>query len=420
MSTTTSVKKLAQSRVCILLMDSLGIGESIDAVGYGDTGSNTLGHILDACRMGMADQVGLRKGPLNIPHLHRLGLIHAAVESAGITLFKEEDLSLEPAGYYGYAVENSLGKDTPSGHWELMGVPVMYDWGYFKEGSPCFPDALIKAFIDRTGVPGVLGQKHASGTTIIEELGLEHQNTGMPILYTSGDSVFQIAAHEDSFGLDRLYHICEIARELVDEYHVGRVIARPFIGTPGAYKRTGNRRDYSTKPPALTLLDHLKQSGGEVVSIGKVADIFAHQGISQTIKADGNMAIFDETLRALDSLPNGGLVFANFVDFDSLYGHRRDVPGYAHALEIFDTRIPELEAILREGDIVVIAADHGCDPTKPGSDHTREHIPVLVFGPGLKSTNIGRRETFADVGQTLADYLGLNPLDHGVSFFSEQ
>ena len=419
MSTTTSVKNIPQSRVCILLMDSLGIGESNDAAQYGDTGANTLGHIVNACRTGKADQSGLRKGPLKIPHLHRLGLIHAAVQSGGNTLYQDEDLSIDPAGYYGYAVEKSLGKDTPSGHWELMGVPVMYDWGYFKDGIPCFPDKLIKNFIARTGVPGVLGQKHASGTTIIEELGMEHQKTGMPIVYTSGDSVFQIAAHEDSFGLDRLYDVCNIARELVDEYHVGRVIARPFVGEPGAYKRTGNRRDYSTKPPEYTMLDYLKNAGRDVIAIGKVADIFAHQGITQNIKADGNMAIFDKTLQAFESLPAGGLVFANFVDFDSSYGHRRDVPGYAHALEMFDARIPELEAILHEGDIVVIAADHGCDPTRSGSDHTREHIPVLVFGPGLKSFNIGRRETFADVGQTLAEYFGLKSLAHGVSFLSE-
>ncbi|MFZ4077469.1 MAG: phosphopentomutase, partial [Legionellaceae bacterium] len=271
---------------------------------------------------------------------------------------------------------------------------------------------------ERSGVPGFLGQKHASGTTILEEYGQEHQATGMPIVYTSGDSVFQIAAHEASFGLDKLYALCEIARELVDEYQVGRVIARPFVGEPGSYKRTGNRRDYSTKPPELTLLDFLKKAGREVVAIGKVADIFAHEGITQTIKAEGNNAIFDATLQALQSLPEGGLVFANFVDFDSLFGHRRDVPGYAQALETFDARLPELEAILRPDDIVVIAADHGCDPTREGSDHTREHIPVLVFGPGVSSHAIGRRETFADVGQTLASCLGLAPLAHGTSFLN--
>jgi phosphopentomutase len=228
--------------------------------------------------------------------------------------------------------------------------------------------------------------------------------------------VFQIAAHEESFGLERLYDICEIARDLVDEYQIGRVIARPFIGTPGSFKRTGNRKDYATLPPEKTLLDYLKDAGREVISIGKIADIYAHQGITQTIKADGNMALFDATLNAMKSAPEGSLVFTNFVDFDSSYGHRRDIAGYAHALEEFDQRLPELNALLQPGDIVLLAADHGCDPTFPGSDHTREHIPVLCYGPDLKSKFIGRRDSFADVGQTLAEHLGLAPLNHGISF----
>jgi len=407
---------MPSTRACVLLMDSLGIGASLDAVNYGDIGANTFGHIVKACRVGQADVPGLRSGPLRIPNLARLGLYHAAGASSEHALPELETLS-KPEGYYGYAVEQSLGKDTPSGHWELAGVPVRFEWGYFSENIPCFPQALIQALIQRAHLPGVLGEKHASGTDILAELGDEHIKTGKPIVYTSADSVFQIAAHEDVFGLDKLYELCRIARELVDEYHIGRVIARPFIGTHGAFKRTGNRRDYSIPPPKKTLLDHLKEAGREVIAIGKTADIFAHQGPTQTIKADGNMALFDATLQAMKTAPAGSLVFTNFVDFDSSFGHRRDLPGYAAALEAFDARLPELEASLKPGDCVVISADHGCDPTFPGSDHTREHVPVLLFGPDIQCQAIGERASFADIGQSLAEYLGLDalPLD-GVSF----
>ncbi|CAM4481897.1 MAG: Phosphopentomutase [Legionella sp.] len=364
---------------------------------------------------GGGDKTGLRQGPLTLPNLAKLGLYHAALASSGLR-FVELSAFADPIGYYGYAVEQSLGKDTPSGHWEIAGVPVTFEWGYFPDQPSCFPKKLIDAFIQRTGLPGVLGEKHASGTTILDELGEEHVLTGKPVVYTSADSVFQIAAHEESFGLERLYEICEIARELVDEYQIGRVIARPFIGTPGSFKRTGNRKDYATLPPAKTLLDHLKDADHEVIAIGKIADIYAHQGITQTIKADGNMALFDATLDAMKTAPQGSLVFTNFVDFDSSYGHRRDVIGYAHALEEFDARLPELDALLQPDDLVVIAADHGCDPTRPGSDHTREHIPVLVYGPSLKGRSIGRRDTFADIGQSIAQHLGLDSLSQGLSF----
>lgn len=402
-------------RVCILLMDSFGIGASADAHHYGDEGANTFGHIVEACNAGHANITGVREGSLNLPNLTRLGLYHAGIASSGIQLV---DLATvpEPIAYYGYAVEHSKGKDTPSGHWELAGVPVMFDWGYFPDTAPCFPKKLIDDFIREAGLSGVLGDKHASGTTILEELGEEHIKTGKPIVYTSADSVFQIAAHEQHFGLERLYEICEIARKLVDEYQIGRVIARPFVGVPGAFKRTGNRRDYATLPPALTLLDHLKNAGGEVIAIGKIGDIYAHQGPTQNIKADGNMALFDATLTAMKTAPSGSLVFTNFVDFDSSYGHRRDVPGYAHALEQFDARLPELLAILHPEDLIVIAADHGCDPTFKGSDHTREHIPVLVYGKQLGGRDIGRRDGFADIGQSIASYLSISPLEHGVSF----
>lgn len=402
-------------RVCILLMDSFGIGASLDAEKYGDEGANTFVHIHQQCEQGNCDKSGVRQGSLKLPNLARWGLYHAAIASSGLRFVELSDFP-DPCGYFGYAVEQSLGKDTPSGHWEIAGVPVDYEWGYFPHQTPCFPEELIAEFIKLSQLPGVLGEKHASGTTIIEELGEAHIKTGKPIVYTSADSVFQIAAHEESFGLKRLYEISEIARQLVDKYQIGRVIARPFIGTKGSFKRTGNRKDYATLPPAKTLLDYLKDAGREVIAIGKIADIYAHQGPTQTIKADGNMALFDATLKAWKTAPEGSLVFTNFVDFDSSYGHRRDVTGYAHALETFDARLPELESLLRAEDLILIAADHGCDPTLPGSDHTREHIPVLMVGPSLSSRFIGRRDTFADIGQSLAQHLKINVLEHGISF----
>lgn len=402
-------------RVCILLMDSFGIGASLDAPQYGDAGANTFVHIHEACARGEANKQGVRQGPLSLPNLAKLGLHHATVASSGLRFVELADFNL-PQSYYGYAVEQSKGKDTPSGHWELAGVPVNFDWGYFPDEPFCFPKKLIDTFIERASLPGVLGEKHASGTTILEELGAEHLQSGKPIVYTSADSVFQIAAHEEHFGLQRLYEICELARELVDEYLIGRVIARPFIGAPGSFKRTPNRRDYATLPPAKTLLDFLKEAGREVIAIGKIADIYAHQGVTQTLKGRDNMDLFDTTLAMMNKAPEGSLVFTNFVDFDSSYGHRRDVTGYAHALEQFDARLPELDAILKPEDLVIITADHGCDPTFPGSDHTREHVPVLVYGPSLSGKFIGRRDTFADVGQSIASYLGLKNLAHGVSF----
>ncbi|MDP3268909.1 MAG: phosphopentomutase [Legionella sp.] len=404
-------------RVCILLMDSFGIGASLDAPSYGDEGANTFVHIHEFCERGEGD-TAYRQGPLTLPNLAKRGLYHAAVASSGLKFIDLSSLP-EPQSYYGYAVEQSLGKDTPSGHWEIGGVPVTFEWGYFPDHPKCFPPELIEAFLKKTGLPGVLGEKHASGTTILEELGDEHLRTGKPIVYTSADSVFQIAAHEEAFGLQRLYDVCAIARDLVDEYQIGRVIARPFTGTSGSYKRTANRKDYATLPPEHTLLDYLKEAGREVIAIGKIADIYAHQGVTQTIKADGNMALFDATLAAMNTAPAGSLVFTNFVDFDSSYGHRRDTAGYAHALELFDKRLPELDALLKPDDLVVIAADHGCDPTLPGSDHTREHIPALVYGPGLGSRFIGRRDTFADIGQSIAEYLEIDPLNYGISFLKK-
>lgn len=395
------------SRAFIILLDSFGVGATDDATKYGDEGANTLGHIAKW----RADQ----NKPLHLPNLTRLGLNGAAMISSGQPVVGlSQETPIQAA--YGCASELSYGKDTPSGHWEMAGVPVLFDWGYFPPEYPSFPEDLLEELIIRAKLPGVLGNKHASGTDVIAELGEEHQKTGKPIVYTSADSVFQIAAHEESFGLDRLYELCLIARELVDEYNVGRVIARPFTGAPGHYHRTGNRCDYSVKPPELTLLDHIVKSGGEVIGVGKVSDIYAHQGITKSVKADGNMALFDAFLKEVAIAPDRSLVFLNLVDFDMLYGHRRDVAGYAKALEELDARMPEFEHLMKKGDLTIITADHGCDPTWPGSDHTREHIPILAFGPEVKPGPIGKRKTFADIGQTIANHLKLAKLKYGQAF----
>lgn len=393
------------ARSIILMMDSFGVGASEDADTFGDVGANTLGSIA-------------RHAHLNLPNLERLGLGVLAEQATGE---RPRGLNYNGPfdGLYGFAAEISNGKDTPSGHWELAGVPVLFDWHYFPDQPQCFGSDLINALITRNQIPGVLGECHASGTTIIAELGEAHCQTGKPIVYTSADSVLQIAAHEEHFGLARLLALCEDARKLLDELglNVGRVIARPFTGNDSAsFTRTGNRRDYSVLPPAPTVLDQLKAAGGEVISIGKIADIYAHQGITQGVKVSGNDAIFSATLDAIKQAPDNSLIFPNFVDFDSHYGHRRDIQGYADALNAFDARIPELEALLQPGDRVFVTADHGCDPSFPGSDHTREFVPVLCFGPGLQSGNIGRRATFADIGQSIASHHQLEPLNYGTSF----
>ena len=398
-------------RAIILVMDSFGIGATADAARFGDEGANTLGSI--ARIRAASDQ-----GPLQLPNLARLGLFDASKESAGhYPAGVETDANV--IGTYGFAEELSSGKDTPSGHWEIAGVPVLFDWGYFDKREQSFPQELLDKLIERANLPGVLGNCHSSGTTIIAELGEEHMATGKPIVYTSADSVFQVAAHEETFGLDRLYELCDIARELVDEYRIGRVIARPFVGDDASsFVRTGNRRDLTTPPHAPTVLDKLVEAGGDVISIGKIADIYAHQGITQKIKASGNAALFDATLEVLESAGDRSIVFTNFVDFDMLYGHRRDVSGYADALEYFDRRLPELIDAMRDDDILFITADHGCDPTWEGSDHTREHIPVIAYGAGLKAGSIGKRETFADIGQTIASFFDLTPMDYGTSFLA--
>lgn len=401
-------------RALLLVLDSVGIGAAPDAGSFGDAGADTVGHIAERCAAGAADN-DRREGPLRLPTLDRLGLGKACRAAAGRTPPGLSDDG-PTQGRWGYGEERSRGKDTPSGHWELAGVPVDFDWGYFPRTSPCFPPELVKALCERAGLPGILGDCHASGTEIIERLGPIHIESGAPICYTSADSVFQIAAHEDSFGLERLYQTCRIARELVDPLNIGRVIARPFVGSPGkGFRRTANRRDYAVPPPRDTILDAAAADRRDIVSVGKIGDIFAHRATGRLLKGDGNDALFDCTLQSCDSLADGGLLFANFIDFDTHYGHRRDVAGYAAALEGFDRRLPELLGRLRHSDLLIITADHGCDPTFRGTDHTREFVPILALG-GRTPATIGRRFSFADVGATVAAHLELPRPPAGTSF----
>ncbi|WFF40334.1 phosphopentomutase [Salinicola endophyticus] len=396
----------------LLVLDSFGIGNAPDADAFGDAGADTLGHIAryraDAGR------------PLDLPNLARLGLYHAHHRAtgswaAGVTP------PAEPTGGWACAREISSGKDTPSGHWEIAGVPALFEWGYFPEHEESFPPELLAALIAQAELPGVLGNCHASGVPVIEALGAEHIASGKPIVYTSADSVFQIAAHEQHFGLDRLYRLCEIARELLMPYNIGRVIARPFVGeTPSSFERTGNRRDYALEPPTPTVLQKLHDGGGQVLGVGKIGDIYAHCGISEVRKAHGFEALFAATLTAIDDARKADvdtLVMTNFVDFDTLYGHRRDPEGYASALEAFDRRLPELLARLAPEDLLILTADHGNDPTWRGTDHTREQVPVLLASGG-PSGDLGARDTYADIGQTLAEFFDLDAMDYGTSLLA--
>jgi phosphopentomutase len=334
--------------------------------------------------------------------------------------FPDLDPPGELEGLWGHAVETSQGKDTPSGHWEIAGQPVAFAWGYFPDAEPAFPPELTQALVARAGLPGILGNRHASGVQIIEDLGAAHLRTGKPICYTSVDSVLQIAAHEEAFGLERLYETCRVARELCDPLRIGRVIARPFLGgAASGFTRTGNRRDFSIPPAHGTLLDRLAEAGREIVTVGKIGDIFAHRSTGREIKPTGNDACLTAAIDAMRELADGGFVFANLVDFDSEYGHRRDVPGYAAALEAFDRRVPEIEAVLRDGDICLITADHGNDPTWRGTDHTREQAPIIGFGPAAPIGSVGRRETFADTGASIAAHLGVDAPEQGKAFLPD-
>ena len=403
------------SRAFIIVLDSFGVGGAPDANRYGDGGADTLGHIAQHCCAGLADRRALREGPLIVPNLDALGL---GVASSTATGNVPPGLSIQATrGSGGCAAEVSTGKDSQSGHWEIAGAPVMFDWGYFPDTHPAFPADLIAEFCRRADLKGILGDRHASGTQIITELGEEHLRTGKPICYTSGDSVFQIAAHEEHFGLERLYRICAIARELVNPLRIGRVIARPFVGdAEHGFVRTEHRRDYGVAPPQTTLLHRASAARREVISIGKIGDLFCHDRTGHELHAHGNEAVFEQVLQSADVLDDGGLLFANFVDFDTLFGHRRDVAGYAAALEAFDRRLPEFETLLRPDDLAIITGDHGCDPTWRGTDHTRECVPIVAFGDAAPKTPLGKRNTFADIGAAVARHLALPLGQYGTAF----
>ena len=388
------------TRAFLFVLDSFGIGGAPDAAKFGDEGANTLLHIAE--RM-----------DLKLPHMASLGLGLAAKGASGRDPFGPVPL----IGQWGHATEMSRGKDTITGHWEMAGVPLARDWGYFPHCIPAFPADFMAALMSRCKLPGLLALCHASGTQVIENFGEEHVRTGKPIVYTSADSVIQIAAHEQHFGLERLYEVCKVARQLSFPLNIGRVIARPFVGQSAQdFERTPHRKDYAVPPPSPTLLDVLTKAGREVVSIGKIGDIFAHSGTGREIKAAGHPALMEVALAAIDSLTDGGFAMANFVDFDSNFGHRRDPLGYGKLLEDFDAMLPGVFARMRHGDLLVLTADHGNDPTWKGTDHTREQVPVLAYGPGLKPGPLGHRQSFADIGQSIARHLGLPPLGAGIAW----
>lgn len=400
------------ARAFLIVMDSVGAGGAPDAGSFfngslPDTGANTLAHIAKACAEGRADQG--RRGPLRIPHLDHLGLSAAVKLASGADM---PGLGAAPTGLWGAATERSKGKDTPSGHWELAGVPVPWDWHYFPDTQPAFPQDLLDEVARLCGAGGTLGNCHASGVPIIEAHCAEHMRTGWPICYTSADSVFQIACHEETFGLERLLRLCQDIAPRLHAMKVGRVIARPFTGVPGNFRRTTNRHDYAIDPPAPTLCDWVQAAGGKVHAVGKIGDIFSMRGISD-VRKGADIALFEHLMDLAVGANEGSLTFANFVEFDSLFGHPRDVAGYARALEWFDAQVGRFLDVARPGDLAIFTADHGNDPTWPGTDHTRERVPVLGWGLGQKA--IGQ-VAFVDVAATIADHLGLPSHGPGRSF----
>ncbi|WP_114327005.1 phosphopentomutase [Candidatus Colwellia aromaticivorans] len=425
------------ARAIIVVLDSFGVGYSNDAEKFGDIGANTF---INIARHYFQESNNI----IQLPNLGDLGLHELSRQASRPKIWQALEQEITKAekdftefykkpqkGAFGYMNEISTGKDTPSGHWEMTGVPVLFDWDYFSNKKDSFSAELITAINHKTGFAGVLGNCHASGVDIINAFGNEHIKTGLPICYTSADSVFQVAAHEEHFGLDNLYCYCEQVRALLSDsdLNVGRVIARPFIGgdkggdkkpqKASEFSRTGNRRDYSVLPPAPTVLDKITQAGGQVISVGKIADIFAHQGISIKTKATGIDALVDATIQHIKSATDNSLIFTNLVNFDQDYGHRRDAVGYAQALENFDKRLPEIYEHMEADDILFLTADHGCDPTWPGNDHTREFVPLLCYHQNIQSVNLGQRTTFSDLGQTLSELFKVEVMTYGTSFLSE-
>ena len=387
------------ARAYLIILDSFGIGHAPDAATFGDDGANTLGHIAETM-------------PLALPHMASLGLGLAAQSAGGRNPFPDATL----IGRWGHAQEVSQGKDTITGHWEIAGVPVPFKWHYYPQTTPAFPQTLLDEIIATANIPGLLCGTHASGTQVIEDFGDEHVRRGKPIIYTSADSVIQIAAHEQHFGLQRLYDVCKIARALTYTLKVGRVIARPFVGESAkTFTRTGNRKDYAITPPSPTLLKVASDAGCHVISVGKIGDIYGHVGTGEEVKVSGNEPMMEKLLELMPTLKDGGFLMTNFVDFDTNHGHRRDPIGYGKLLEEFDRNLPRVLAQLREGDVLILTADHGNDPTWRGTDHTREQIPIMIHGAGVGS--VGHRKTFADIGQSIAAHLGLPRLGAGTAFF---
>ncbi|WFU06926.1 phosphopentomutase (plasmid) [Rhizobium sp. CB3171] len=403
------------SRAILCILDSVGIGGAPDAAAYGSLGADTVGHIARNAANGKADAEGVRSGRLRLPHLNALGLGAAALLSTG-----ELPIGFSPepiVGFYAVGREQSKGKDTPSGHWEIAGVPAMEEWGYFPQTIPAFSREFLEDICARAKIKGTLANVHASGTAVIEQYGAQSVQSGLPIFYTSADSVLQIAAHEEAFGLQQLYEVCAAAFQVTAPMRIGRVIARPFIGNErDGFKRTGNRRDFAIKPPEPTILDRVKNSGSKVFAVGKISDIFAGCGVTNVLKASGNTRLMDRTLEALADAQSGDLIVTNFVDFDQEFGHRRDVIGYAKALEDFDAALPTLLERLKPDDLLIITADHGNDPTWVGSDHTREQVPILCYSQRIKPGTGGVRDSFADIAESIASWLELPPGNHGRSF----
>jgi len=383
-------------RICLIVLDSVGIGALPDAAKFGDEDAHTLGNILK------------KRGSLELPHLYSLGL--SSIEDSRLPEFKA------PQGAYGRLMEQSFAKDTTSGHWEICGLILKEAFRTYPEG---FPKDLTEELERKIGRK-IIGNKVASGTEIIKELGDEHVTSKSPIIYTSADSVLQVAAHEDIIPVEELYEICQKAYQLSAEkgYNIGRIIARPFSGKSGAYKRTENRRDFAVAPTEDTILDALSNNGIAVHGVGKIEDIFSNKGITSSNHSTNNAAGIDATIQALKT-QDAGLIFTNLVDFDMLYGHRNDVEGYGKALEYFDSRLPEILELLKEEDILMITADHGCDPTTPSTDHSREYIPLVIYGKNIKPGDLGTRETFADIGATIVDYFDLSPWKCGNTFLNK-